>query len=379
MGGCEDIVMALGNLTAQVACLCSNSAMPAIGQPGPGYNQVVDTYLTDGTVVIEDDNGGTIPIDTERCALAQLTYAFMFEWMDETAIPLQEELASILLPAAVLAVGAAIGVTLVGIPVALITATLISLGAIAVDNQLSNLVNALIANKEEIVCALYNGLETDYQTAHRQASVVIDGMESIGFTDKQIAKALMAPWAITKAKAALDAGTAWATSNVEPMFCLVCAENALPFVYVVEFPPCSPSGWTGTWQCTDDGEMAMNGAHVATSPSWQIDNSVSWDIEIECRWRSRFPSGWTVGSMRLELWNGVDTWETIFDSNSALTTSAAAGSLNTEIETVENYGASNDLVRFVVQGQAGQGDESPWPLEIEYIRVQIEEAAPFGP
>jgi len=224
MSGCDDIVTALEDIEAQLACLCTNAGSPPMAQPGPAYDAIVNEYLDDGTLAVDDAYGSTVPVDGDRCALAQLTYAFMFEMMDETVIPTEKVLVDIILPLAVGAVASAIGSPLLGVPVAAITATLIALGDLAADNELANLRNALFANKEELVCAMYNGLDVSYAQAHNEAAAVVNDMESLGATDKIIVRALLAPWAMKQCKTVYDSGTPWAVSNVTADYCLVCDE-----------------------------------------------------------------------------------------------------------------------------------------------------------
>lgn len=373
--GCTDIVLALQDIAAQLACVCSSTQQSLDnGQWGPTLTPVVEDYLDDGVLVPEDANGPTVPIDSERCALAQLTWAFAWEMITEVVQPAQGAAVDVLLPLAMVALGIMIGGPVVGVPAAVIVGILWYLAEIAAEGQMADLQNELDASKEELVCAVYRGLETDYRTAEAAARDVIESMESASPMDKVVLRLMFAPFAIKLSQTAWTAGTTWATSNVETDYCLVCEEYGLPFEYIVTFPPCNPSGWTGDWDCTGDGEMAMNGSHYAFSPTWAVDGSVNWDVELECRWRSRFPSGWTVGSMRLEQWNGVDDWDVIFGTNADLTTSQAAGQLNTRIDLSEDVVVSSEPIRMRVAGQAGQGDTSPWPMEIEYLRVSIVEA-----
>jgi hypothetical protein len=224
MTSCDDIVTQLTAIAGELACLCSAASNPPVAQPGPAYDVVVDSLIEDGTLAIEDDNLDTVPVDAERCALAQVTYAFMFEWMTETIIPAEKVLVDVILPASMGAVGLAIGGPLLGVPAASITAALIALGDLAADNQLESLVNSLFANKEEIVCALYQGLETSYQQAHLDVSEVVNDMASLGYTDKLIVRTLLAPWAMAACQAVIDIPTSWATSHITAGYCVICED-----------------------------------------------------------------------------------------------------------------------------------------------------------
>lgn len=371
--GCAEIENALLSIASGVQCLCSQATQPEIVQPGPAYNEVVDAYLEDGTLVIEDDNGDTTPIEAARCALAQLTWAYMWEFVTEIVMPFQEAALDVLLPAAMIAIAAWAGGPVVGIPVSSIVGALWLLGEIAASGSLADFRNALLANKQDLVCALYTGLLVDYRTASNAAWAVIDGMTEASPIDKQILKLFTQPWVIGIMQTALTNDTEWSQDNRESGYCDLCEEQPLPFQYTVTFPPCHPSDWTENWQCTFENYAALNSAHSGYSNPWWVDSSSRWEITIEISWTSRFPGGWTVGALRLQKENGEGAWETIPGAQMGITNSQPAGTTNYQAINIQDYDHDGALIRLQVNGQPGQNDINPWPLQVIQMMVTITE------
>jgi hypothetical protein len=371
--GCAEIEQALLSIAAGVQCLCSQATEPTIVQPGPTYDDVVDAYLEDGTLVIEDDNGNRTPLESARCALAQLTWAYMWEFVTEIVMPFQEAALDVLLPAAMIAIASWAGGPVVGIPVSSIVGVLWLLGEIAAAGSLEDFRNALIANKQDIVCAIYTGLLVDYRTASNAAWAVIDGMTEASPIDKQILKLSTQPWVIGKMQTALTNNTEWSQDNRESGYCDLCEAQSLPFQYVIEFPPCHPPDWTEDWQCTFENYAALNGTHSGYSNAWWVDSTSRWEITIEIEWTSRFPGGWTVGALRLQKDDGEGGWETIQNALLGITNSQPPGTPNYQALNIQNYEHDGSLIRLQVNGQPPQGDVNPWPLQITQMMVTITE------
>jgi len=372
MTGCSDIVAELQAIAAAVQCLCTTSqAGLDNGQWGPTLTPVVEDYLDDGTLVPEDDNGTTVPIDADRCALAQLTYAFAYEMITEVVMPAQDAAVDVLLPLAMVALGIMLGGPVVGIPAAVIVGILWYLAEIAAEGQLVDLQNELIAAKEDLVCAVYRGLATDYRQAEANARDVIDAMSSASPTDKIVLRLMFAPFAIAISQTAKTAGTTWATTNVEAGYCADCDNEPLPFSYTVVFPPCTHDDWTNGWDCTADGEAGINGTDSDASDGMAVSAASNWDIELEIQYRSKFGGGWTVGALRLQRQDGLGGWETIAGAQMGITNTVAAGSLNVQTLNVLDYAHDGTLIRLQISGQVPQGDTNPWPIECESISLDI--------
>ena len=217
--GCE----AFTDLLEQVlACVCSTSTDVQQNQYiGPGTQPAIDKYITDGGLQVEDDYGGDTVVDGERCAVAQLTYWAAYDFLTEVTVPLSDTLVDIILPASMLALATMIGTTVLGIPVALFIAVLAALIFMKAEEAEANVINEYWAWKDELICALYNGLEQSYRVAESEAVEVIAKM-SIGPTDKVLPHTMLAPWAIGLAQKALDNATAWSSSHIEGGACDDC-------------------------------------------------------------------------------------------------------------------------------------------------------------
>jgi len=217
--GCQEFTDLLESV---LACVCQSAALQQHdAYLGPGTQEAIDKYMTDGGLQVEDTYGGTVPADGERCAIAQLTFATAYEFLTEYTAPLSSALVAIVLPAAMAALATMIGATVIGIPVATLILVLTGLIELWTLGALENVKNEYEAYKEELVCALYRGLDTDYMTAQNNAVAVIAEM-NIGPTDKVLLHTMVAPWLIQLAKRAYDNGTAWALANVEAGYCDEC-------------------------------------------------------------------------------------------------------------------------------------------------------------
>jgi hypothetical protein len=217
--GCEEFTNLLQSV---LECVCQSASLQQHdAYLGPGTQEAIDKYMTDGGLQVEDTYGGTVPADGERCAIAQLTYATAYEFLTEYTSPLSSALVAIVLPLAMGALATMLGATVIGIPVATLILVLTGLIELWTLGALENVANEYTAYKEELVCALYNGLATSYRQAETEAVAVIAEM-NIGPTDKVLLHTMVAPWAMHLAKIAYDNATAWALANVEDGYCDEC-------------------------------------------------------------------------------------------------------------------------------------------------------------
>lgn len=222
----EDTIMGCAEFTALLeqvlACVCRTAQGVEQGQYiGPGTQPAIDKYLTDGGLQVEDTYGGETVVDVERCAVAQLTYWAAYDFLTEVTVPLSDTLVDIILPASMLALATMIGTSLLGIPIALFIAVLAALIFLYAEAAEANVINEYWAFKEELICALYNGLDLSYRSAESEAVQVIADMD-IGPTDKVLLHTMLAPWAIALAQTAYDNGTAWAAGHVDAGACDDC-------------------------------------------------------------------------------------------------------------------------------------------------------------
>lgn len=217
--GCQEFT---DLLTQVLACVCQTAtSAEKEGYIGPGTQPAINKYLGDGGLQIEDTYGDDTASDPERCAIAQLTYWAAYDFLTEVTVPLSDTLVDIALPTAMLALAAMVGTTLLGIPTATLIAVLGGLLYLYAQAAEENVINEYQAYKEELICALYRGLATDYRTAESMAVQIIAKM-AIGPTDKVLLHAMLAPWAIALAKKAYDNSTAWALAHIEAGYCNNC-------------------------------------------------------------------------------------------------------------------------------------------------------------
>lgn len=218
--GCDDLVTALQAIAANTACICQATSRAT--RDGPALPALVDDGLDDGKLAVIDDNGGTVAADADRCALAQLNYWLAWELLTEVIQPLQDALTDVLMPAAFVAIAAMCGTTIVGIPAGALLAWLWNLAEIWESGEMVNLQNTYRAYEDELICAVYRGLETNYDEAHHLAKIEIDAMADTSELDKLVFAFLFSPWALKVCQTAKTTGTDWAIANILPGRCDDC-------------------------------------------------------------------------------------------------------------------------------------------------------------
>jgi len=218
--GCEDFLTLMEQLLVQMTCVCSQ--VSAQERLGPVMEPMVEEYLTGGEMQFVDDYGGDTVIDTKRCATAQLVWQLCYELMTEVIQPLQESTVDILLPVAMVLLVTWIGTPVLGIPAGVFVGLIWNIIEAWVEGSLESVRNTIISYQHELVCAVYNGLATDYRAAEAEAVLVIADMAGLSPIDKIVVHTLFAPWAIALAALAWNNQTAWATSNVESGYCADC-------------------------------------------------------------------------------------------------------------------------------------------------------------
>ena len=218
--GCEDITTQLTAIASQLSCLCSTAR--AQNLVSPGTDLIVRDYLDDGTLVDADDYIYSTPPADERCEIAQVTYWQAWEVFTETLLPLAEATSDVLMGLILAALASVLGATVVGIPAATVLAICAGLGYLITEGTISDFTNAYRANEEELICAVYRGLETSYREAERQAVAVMEDIEGWSGTDQIMAHMLFCPWAMQLAKRAIDAATPKALSFITTGYCSDC-------------------------------------------------------------------------------------------------------------------------------------------------------------
>lgn len=220
--GCTEITALLEDMLAMLECVCAKTT--ALLRYGPGASPLIETYLDDGTLQDVDDYGGNTPADPVRCAIAQLVYWQAWEMLTEVLQPVQENLMDILVPTVIALLVSMVGTPVLGIPVGIFIAALMALCDAATEGSLANVQNEYRAYEDELICALYLGLDTSYRQAETEAVRVISEMSGLSPVDMILLHSMVAPWAISLAAAAQANATEWALANVVSGYCDDCDE-----------------------------------------------------------------------------------------------------------------------------------------------------------
>ena len=217
----EDILMGCPEIVAQLAAIVR--AIRGISGPSSTTPAMVENFVTEGQLQYEDDYAdSTVEGDVDKCATAQLVWSFAYEMITEVFQPLQEKASDVMIPVAMVAIASWIGTPAIGIPVGLMLATAWALIEAWEEGQLVNVVNGLVSAKQELVCAVYNGLAADAQTAYRLAADIIEELPAWSPIDIALGKLLYSPWVIDRMALAWNSETTWATNNVEGDYCVEC-------------------------------------------------------------------------------------------------------------------------------------------------------------
>lgn len=192
----QDIVDAIVGLQE---CLCSLSSAYQIDRARlPDMMPWVD----EGSVTAKrEDETLAIPAapgsDEEKCEEAQAVYYKIFETYTEVLLPFANDTADVLVTALVAATAFEALAGFLGLPLAVITGIVAAVVAWGVDGAIASFTNWLLANKDELVCELYNNLP-DYAAAAAAVGVYIDDAEGITWSDKLVLKTMFASeWWIT--------------------------------------------------------------------------------------------------------------------------------------------------------------------------------------
>jgi len=214
--GCEELLAELRAISRAIRGISGPSSIT------PG---LVDAFIGTGELQYIDNYGTqTVVGDAKRCATAQLCFAFAYEVITEIFQPIQEKATDVMIPVAMVAIASWIGTPAIGIPVGIILATCWAAVEAWEESQLVNVVNGLLSAKDDLVCAVFNGLTVDAQAAHALAADVIDTLPAWSPIDQALGYLLYSPWVIDRMALAYTNATAWAVLNVTAGYCDDCPE-----------------------------------------------------------------------------------------------------------------------------------------------------------
>lgn len=274
--GCEEFTALFQAMLTQLECVCSK--MTTLTRSGPALLPLVERYLEDGTMVDVDGAGDTTPADADRCAIAQLTFWRAWGFLTEWAQPAQELGMDIVVPMVIALFVLTTGAPVLGIPAGTLILMLIALVQALVEGSLVNVQNEYWAFKDELICALYLGLDISYRQAENNTDAVIADMTGLSPIDKTLLHIMTEPWLIALAAQAWSMQTSWALANVEVGYCDDCDEVV-------------GSDWWALYMDKDTNTVAMN----HTAGGYWLDGC----------WQYTVPSGQTVCGVVFEVKNVV--------------------------------------------------------------------------
>jgi hypothetical protein len=212
-----------------------------------------------------------------------------------------------------------VGTPALGIPVGVLLALLWNVIEVWVEGQLMNVANALFSARDDLVCAVYEGLAFDFRTAEENAADVINELAGFSPIDKLVMRSLYAPWAIKLSSIAWENQTAWAVSNVTPGYCLVCPDNPGILTFDVTWPPCPGAMFQDSGFCAGNGwTCAFNLAGVGhLEHEFILGNPLLHgeceNVEVTIDWYSQEASG-TQGWFRIYVYDPVgEDWDQIMN------------------------------------------------------------------
>lgn len=222
--GCDEITTALNSIAAQVACLCLRSNR----QPSytPATQGILDHFVDEGQARHDNPYPQTTVGDADRCAISQLVWQGAWEMLTELIQPAQDAASDVMLPMVMVLVASWVGPAVFNIPTGVALAVLWNAIEVVEAGSLTNVANTFWSIREELVCALYAGLNVDANTASQMAREVINE-QSLAPLDKVCLGLLCSPWMCAAAKLAWNSSTAWALANVTAGYCDACPDELI--------------------------------------------------------------------------------------------------------------------------------------------------------
>lgn len=357
--GCEDITTALNEIAAQVACLCYQARNPP--DYTPASQGTIEHYITEEQLQYNNPFPAATVVDEERCAVSQLLFQGAYEWLTELVQPVMDMTSDILMPMAMVLVASWCGATIILLPAGIVLAAIWRLIETWESGEMENVTNTLLSLKDEIICAVYEGLLIDAQTASESVKTIIYE-QNLALGDKICLSLLCGPWMIGAAQAAWDEQSAWALINTTPGYCEICAQVVWPYFRSYYWPPC-PGTWSGGFPCSSRSLPGINEDENGNSPEFEL-LSIAEDviITVGCDWYSSEAIAWTVGYVTLQEYNTVvPEWQNVWSH--ACTNTATPGNLNQNEDTSPPQTITYNQLRWRIGGQAGQGAIDPYPFE----------------
>jgi hypothetical protein len=281
LGLITDGVLDLGDSAqdsaSALACICTRLAAL---KDGPAVQAQIDEYLGDETLIVDDpyNQEETPGVDADACAIAQLTWYFMYETMTEVIGPAQDKTVSILLPLALAAIASWIGTPLLGIPVGAVMILLWDLIDTWVAGRFSVVENAIFNNKDEIICAAYKVLREsgNLDAAAEAVHDAVSDIPELSLLDRVCIASLGTSWVMSRMAVAWTNQTAWATQRVSAGYCATCPEDDI-----------EGSDW---WA-----------QPITLDPCFVVDHPAGQRWDEYCEWNWTIPDGSTAVGLFFEV------------------------------------------------------------------------------
>ena len=223
---CEEFAEQLERLADAVSCICGRMQDPTSSYAfgfSPITQPMIDGYIDSGDLIYTDPfDGTTQPLGADRCAIANLVWQSAYEMLTEVLQPVQNATLDYVLPAAMTALATMIGGPVLGLSTGTLLVIVWDLLQVWAEGELENVVNAYFSYRQELVCAVYEGLAIDVSEAVTLSAAVIDGIPDFALLDAALMKYLFGRMWIQKMADAWTNQTAWAIGNSDHTSCASC-------------------------------------------------------------------------------------------------------------------------------------------------------------
>jgi hypothetical protein len=258
--------------------------------------------------------------------------------------------------------------TVISIPISIVLQIVATLVAIGANYAYAAVVDWLIEHKESLVCAIYTASTVSEAYSAVQAYIAAEWDVS---TPSDIVSGMLSYLVLSD----IFDGTIrdydlW-QADYDDDYCLLCEEIPTQYLFEWIWPPCPNGSFMDGGICYD-GRLSFNGDSDPAHYQFYTALSPFNRVQFSVKWRSALGSTYTVGIVALDRWDpGTTAWIPI--AGFSTTNNAGVGELNiTSGYSDLDPDESSDLYRWRVQGAAGQHEEDPYPLMLEYISTMLQ-------
>lgn len=287
-------------LDAMMVCICQ-----ATEYQGDIANRLPDLseYVLEGLVTYKPTEQAMVPFTppvggSEECELAQAMFYYTYQMFTEQILPFATSTADAL-TTAIIATATFVGVaSWVGLPVALLAGIFAAAVNWAIDGSITNFVNWLLGNKDELICEIYNNLP-DAAAAAAAARAYVNAAGDLPATDKFLLNQVIgSAWHMSVVFADQQQNGTW-DAYLVPGQCDDC-EPPDPECVTLD---CDLGNWSqippAVLAC-EGGSPYITSAQparwIATAPIQQAN-----DFRLEVDWTAKGDSG--SATMRVDLWS----------------------------------------------------------------------------